>query len=60
MSPSKLFRWYSFTVDLLTVCTINQDSAKVACDDFVTCPAAPATAKEVALSTQILTELKEP
>ena len=47
-------------IDLLTVCNINQASAKIACDDFVTCLAAPATAKKVAFSTQIPTELKAP
>ena len=51
------FCWFSF-IDLLTACTINQASAKAACDDFVTCAAAPATAKEVVFSTQISTELK--
>ena len=48
----------SSSSDLLTVCTIDLASAKVACDDFVTCLAAPATAKEVAFGTQIATELK--
>ena len=47
-------------IDLLTVCIINQASAKAACDDFVTCPAALATTKEVAFGTQISTELKAP
>ena len=42
------FCWCSFNV-FLTVCP----SAKVACDDFVTCLAAPAMAKEIAFSTQI-------
>ena len=53
------FCWFTF-IDLLTVCNINEASAKVACNDFVTCHAAPATAKEVAFSTHISTELKAP
>ena len=35
--------WFYF-IDLLTVCSINQASAKVSCDDFVPCPAARAMA----------------
>ena len=39
---------------------LKQASAKTACDNFVICPAAPATAKKVVFSTQISTELKAP
>ena len=53
------FYWFSF-IDLLTVYTIYKALAKVACDDFVTCPATPAMAKEVAFSTQTSTKLKPP
>lgn len=41
------FCWFSFIVDLLTVCSINQAKAKVVCDDFATCFVAPRLKKSL-------------